>query len=333
MDDPQLCRRVGFSCRESDWRSDRMERSRHTCDGDHRLVLPCLLGPFGGPCAAMAAIAAHTLKGSEAVTALLSGCPTLHWIIRHRCLQVRRGVPRSHRRSRRIVGNLEAIYQHSSKISNRKSGVVTDGSDRSHGLSPSTCGHPRCCITALPETWIQVFALTGACTTRRLCGQVARLHFGERIGGDKRPTLQNWLLAENPGLARSSEYSLSFSWVSYFLARLAQPAIRQSIGPPEAILGQKATRLAEIVTRVSQNLGTANDLSQPRARLPATSTIFYSPLEWAPIGGLRRFGVHRESLMETQSLPGSIITKRHNIALRGGIWFSSRNVAVFFVLV
>ena len=128
-----------------------MGHSRHTCDGDHRLVLPCLLGPFGGPCAAMAAIAALTLNGSEAVTALLSGCPSLHWIIRHRCLQFRRGVPRSHRGSRRNVGNLEAIYQHSSKISNRESGVVTDASDRSHGLSPSTCGHPRCCITAISD--------------------------------------------------------------------------------------------------------------------------------------------------------------------------------------
>src|SRR6266700_7561073 len=62
-----------------------MGHSRHTCDGDHRLVLPCLLYPFAGPCASMAATAAITLNGSEAVTSLMSGSPKLHWAIRQRC--------------------------------------------------------------------------------------------------------------------------------------------------------------------------------------------------------------------------------------------------------
>jgi len=79
MDDSQLCGRAGFSRWASDWWCDRMGHSRHTCDGDHRLVLPRLLDPFGGPCAAMAATAALTLNRLEAVTSLLSGCSTPHW--------------------------------------------------------------------------------------------------------------------------------------------------------------------------------------------------------------------------------------------------------------
>jgi len=41
----------------------------------------------------------------------------------------------------------------------------------------------------------------------------------ERIGGDNPPTMQNWLLAETPDLARGSEvFLLFFSGVSYRLA-------------------------------------------------------------------------------------------------------------------
>jgi hypothetical protein len=61
-------------------------------------------------------------------------------------------------------------------------------------------------------------------------------------------------------------------------------SFRQSIGPPEASLGQKATRVAEIATRVTESFGTANGyLSQARATSPAKSAIFYTPLERAPI--------------------------------------------------
>jgi hypothetical protein len=48
-------------------------------------------------------------------------------------------------------------------------------------------------------------------------------------------------------------------------------SFRHSIAPPRASLGQKATRVAEIVTRVIENFGTANGyLSQPRATSPST---------------------------------------------------------------
>ena len=71
-------------------------------------------------------------------------------------------------------------------------------------------------------------------------------------------------------------------------------SFRHSIAPPRASLGQKATRVAEIVTRVIENFGTANGyLSQPRATSPSTSAIFYTPLEREPIGRLWRFGAHR----------------------------------------
>src|SRR5579863_9767508 len=73
MDDSQPCGRAGFSGGASDWRRDRMGHSRHTCHGDHCLVLPCLLHPFGGPCASMAAIAALTLKRSGGPLRLLPG--------------------------------------------------------------------------------------------------------------------------------------------------------------------------------------------------------------------------------------------------------------------
>ena len=72
-------------------------------------------------------------------------------------------------------------------------------------------------------------------------------------------------------------------------------SFRQSIGPPEASLGQKATRIAEIVTRVTESFGTANGyLSQARATSPAESTIFYTPLEREPIGRLWPVGNNRK---------------------------------------
>ena len=86
------------------------------------------------------------------------------------------------------------------------------------------------------------------------------------------------------------------------MARSAQPAItdssvatadwnsfRQSIGPPGAVLGAKATPVAEIATRVTERFGRTNGyLSPPRATSPATSTIFYTPLEREAIGRLWR---------------------------------------------
>src|ERR1700739_380876 len=41
------------------------------CDGDYRLVLPSLFDPFGGPCAAVAAIAALTPRVSVTPERLL----------------------------------------------------------------------------------------------------------------------------------------------------------------------------------------------------------------------------------------------------------------------
>ena len=125
----------------------------------------------------------------------------------------------------------------------------------------------------------------------------------KRVGGDNRPTMQNWLLAETPDLARGFRaVLLFFSWVSYRLARSAQPAITdssvaaadwnsfgQSIGPPGAALGAKATPAAEIATRVTESFGRTNGyVSQPRATSPATSAIFYTPLEREEIGRLWR---------------------------------------------
>ena len=66
----------------------------------------------------------------------------------------------------------------------------------------------------------------------------------------------------------------------------------QSVGPPGASQSAKATPLAEIATRVTESFGTTNGyLSQARATSPATSAIFYTPLEREAIGRLWRLCV------------------------------------------
>jgi len=51
----------------SDRRCDRMGESRHPCERNHCLGVPCLLDPLGGPCASVAATEAITLCGSAAL--------------------------------------------------------------------------------------------------------------------------------------------------------------------------------------------------------------------------------------------------------------------------
>jgi hypothetical protein len=75
----------------------------------------------------------------------------------------------------------------------------------------------------------------------------------------------------------------------------------QSIGPPGAALSAKATPVAEIATRVTESFGRTNGyLSQPRATSPATSAIFYTPLEQEAIGRLWRLCVNGGSLSKTR---------------------------------
>src|SRR6476620_6203354 len=50
-------------------------------------------------------------------------------------------------------------------------------------------------------------------------------------------------------------------------------SFRQSVGPPGASLGQKATRVAEIVTRVTESFGTANGYHSQASTTQAWSEI------------------------------------------------------------
>ncbi len=61
MDDSQLCGRTSFSGGASDRRRDRMGESWRPCERNYCLGLPCLLDPFGGPCASVAATGAPKL--------------------------------------------------------------------------------------------------------------------------------------------------------------------------------------------------------------------------------------------------------------------------------
>ena len=72
MDDSQLCGRPGLSGGAGDRRCDWLGEPRRPCERDHCVVLPCILDPFGGPCAPVAETAALTLSGSVALASLAS---------------------------------------------------------------------------------------------------------------------------------------------------------------------------------------------------------------------------------------------------------------------
>ena len=72
MDDSQLCGRIGLSRGKSDRWCGRLGEPRRPCERNHRVGLPCLLNPFGGPCASVAETGALTLSGSAALASFAS---------------------------------------------------------------------------------------------------------------------------------------------------------------------------------------------------------------------------------------------------------------------
>jgi hypothetical protein len=90
---------------------------------------------------------------------------------------------------------------------------------------------------------------------------------GECVGGDNRPTLQNWLLAETL-IWRGDQRCSIILQLGFLLFVKVSPAhnnaltssggrwnsFGQSIATPGASLGQKAARVAEIATRVTESL-------------------------------------------------------------------------------
>ena len=64
-------------------------------------------------------------------------------------------------------------------------------------------------------------------------------------------------------------------------------SFRQSAEALGASLVSKATSAAEIVTRATENFGTADGyLKQTKATSPATTAIFYTRSKWELIGRL-----------------------------------------------